>query len=250
MRYATELEIFDAAGVAVLGFIGADGTPRSCAVTPYVVDGELVVTSTLAYLAKIRAIDRRPPVALFAQGIHASAPATVAMHATPAWFDHHLRDRERRKYPPARMLLALPFHRRLLWWYVGRAVVTLTEARVDHVGGSDRTTITTLVDGHPRIRPLASVDVTNAVLDIGDGIPDGPACVLVHDEDDDMAEPRQMTVRGNVAAGRLHVDQRTGSLEPTHPGPLSQLRSLRALGRAAAANRTEIATWSQGATHA
>jgi len=250
MRYVKDLERFDGARVAVLGFVGSDGSPRSCAVTPYVVDGELTVTSTLAYLAKVRAMSQRPDVVLYASGSHAVATAAVAMHESPAWFDEHLRDQERRKYPPARSLLALPFHRRLLWWYVGRAVITLRSPVVETVRGADTTTITSLVDGKPCVRPTEVDDPAASVIDVGAGIADGPACLLVHDEDDDMAELRQLTVRGTVADGHLHVQHRSGSLEPTNPGTLAQLRSLRSLGRAAAANRTEIASWNRGETHA
>jgi len=252
MRYANSLGLFDQARVAVLGFVGADGTPRSCAVTPYVIGGDLTVTSTLAYLAKVRAISRHPAVALYRDGAHASAAATVELHATPGWFDQHLRNEELRKYPPARTLLALPFHRRILWWYVGRAVVTLSDARIEDVDGSDQATITTLIDGRPQIRPLrsGSVDASEKVIDIGDGIPDGPAFVLLHDEDDDMAELRQVTIRGTVVDGRIHVERRSGSLEPSHPGTIAQLRSLRALSRAATANRSEIANWNPGVPHA
>lgn len=249
VRYGTDLDPFDRARTAVLGFVGGDGTPRSCAVTPYVVDGRLVVSSTLAYLAKVRAISARPAAALYVDGAHASADAAVEVHRASTWFDAHLRDQELAKYPPARTLLALPFHRKLLWWYVGRAAVTFTDPVLEHAVGSDRATITTLADGRPRVRPLASVDPDGDVIDVGD-VADGPASVLVHDEDDDMTELRQLVLRGSVTDGRFHVVRRSGTLEPTDAGTWDQVRSLRALARAARANRQELEHWDRGATDA
>ncbi len=243
MRYAMGLGSFDRASVGVLGFMGPDGNPRSCAVTPYVIDGNLIVSSTLAYLAKVRAIARHPSISLFVDGVHASAEASIEMHRSPDWFDQHLRDQERLKYPPARTLLALPFHRRVLWWYVGRAVITFDNARFEDVAGSDGTTVTTLENGRPRIRPLHRVALNGDVVDVANDIPDGPAILLAHDEDDDMAELRQLALRGTVVGGRLHVDRRSGSLNPTHPAALDQLRALRAMGRAASANRSQIENW-------
>ncbi|MGI9644679.1 MAG: hypothetical protein ACR2O6_05140, partial [Ilumatobacteraceae bacterium] len=117
-----------AVSVGVLGFTAADGSPRSCAVTPYVVDGAPTVTSTLALLTKARMLRDRPAAALLAGGVHISGDAEVTAHGSPAWFEAHIREAEREKYPPARRLLAIPFHRYLLWWYVGRAEITFPAA--------------------------------------------------------------------------------------------------------------------------
>jgi len=126
----------------VFGFIGRGGRPLSCAVTPYLDGGQPVVTSTLALVGKIGAVLRDERVALLAGGAQARGRATVAIEDDGEWFDRVIRAQELRKYPPARFLLRLPGHRRLLWWYVGRAVVHLPADGLRAVPGSDRVTVT------------------------------------------------------------------------------------------------------------
>jgi hypothetical protein len=101
----------DQAAIGVFAYVTRAGTPNACAVTPYVVDGAVVVTSTLALVAKAAAVRRDPRVVLLAGGTEVRGAGAVAVDPTPAWFDEHLRDQERRTYPPARSLLAVPGHR-------------------------------------------------------------------------------------------------------------------------------------------
>jgi hypothetical protein len=109
--------------------------------------------------------------------------------------------------------------------------------------GSDRVTVTFLDGEFPRIVPLdPATDVS------GDEIPvpirhQGAACLLVHDEEPDMADLRQLTLRGAVRDGIFRAERRTGSLDPSRPSTLGQLRTLRALGRAARKNRPVLARW-------
>jgi hypothetical protein len=60
-----------------------------------------------------------------------------------------------------------------------------------------------------------------------------------------MGDLRQLTMHGTVCDGIFRVGRRTGSLELAHPGTLDQLRSLRALGRAARKNRPVLARWAR-----
>jgi hypothetical protein len=235
----------DAAPVGVLGFIGKDGRPRACPVTPYVYAGQAVVSSTLAFTAKVAAIRRDPRVALLAGGCLVCGRATVDVDLTSKTFDEQVRRQELRKYPPCRQLLAIPGHRRLLWWYVGRASITIPLGDCTAAPGSDRITVT-LLDGElPRSVPLdPATDVT------GDQVPvpishEGAACLLVHDEEPDMADLRQLTLHGVVRDGTFRVERRTGSLDRSHPSGLDQLRMLRALGRAARRNRPVFARWAR-----
>jgi hypothetical protein len=75
------------------------------------------------------------------------------------------------------------------------------------------------------------------------GLPDGPACLLVHEESAGMSDLCQLRLEGELISGRLSVQRRSGTLAATHRGPLAQLRDLGALGRAATANRTRIESW-------
>jgi hypothetical protein len=248
---ADAIDAIDRASVGVLGLTAEDLTPRAIAVTPYVIGGEPVVTTTLALLGKAKMLRNRLSAALLAGGIHVGGNISVVMHEAPEWFDEHVRDAEARKYPPAKSLLSIPFHRRLLWWYVGRAAIAFDDPVLRTVAARDRVTLTSVVDRTVEITPLAddlTADPTFAAerVELGAEVPDGPGCLLVHDETDGMAELLSLTLRGDVSDGVLAVTSRHGSLEPRDPGTLDQLRSLRDLGRTAKANRATIDAWSEG----
>jgi hypothetical protein len=240
----------DAAPVGVFAFTGRDGRPRSCAVTPYLHDGVAVVTSTLAFTAKVAAVRRDPRVALLAGGCLVRGPAGLIVDLTSKTFDERIRAQELRKYPPARRLLAFPGHRRLLWWYVGRAVIAFpADSGATPVPGGDRITVT----GHDADGSAAIVPVDPDTDVSADEIPvplrhDGAACLLVHDEDPDMADLRQLTLHGTVRDGIFRVERRTGSLDRTRQSTLGQLRDLRALGRAAREHRPVYARWAEETT--
>jgi hypothetical protein len=247
MCYAKEeaLACIEDAAIGVFAFTGKDGRPRACAVTPYLRAGQACVTSTLAFTAKVSAVHRDPGVALLAGGCLVRGHATLDIDVTSKTFDEHIRGQELRKYPPARKLLAIPGHRRLLWWYVGRASMTMPLDGSTQAPGPDRITISFLNGGLPRIVPLAPATDVSADLS-ADEIPvpvdhSGPACLLVHDEDPDLADLRQLTLHGTMQDGCFRVERRAGSLDPTHPGALDQLRELRALARAARKSRPVLA---------
>lgn len=235
---------FATASVAVLGFTAKDGTPRAVAVTPYVVNGRPVVTTTLALLTKAKMLRNRPAAALYAGGFHISGDVTLETHRDADWFDANIRDAERLKYPPAASLLGIPLHRRLLWWYVGRVSMTFKTPQIDSRPGSDRMTLTSTIDGTVQITPLpADLDVNDDAIELRIDVPTGPACLLVHHETDGMQELLSLTLLGNVVDGRLQVRERRGSLEAQHPGTVAQVKELRALGKTAKANRPLLATW-------
>jgi hypothetical protein len=246
MCCAYGLAALDDAAVGVFGFIGRRGRPVSCAVTPYLDRDQPVVTSTLALVGKIGAVLRDDRVALLAGGAEVRGRATVAIEDDGRWFNRVIRSQELRKYPPARFLLRLPGHRRLLWWYVGRAVVRLPAEGVRAASGSDRVTITGIdQDGLLSIVPVAGdLEFGADQIALPVGLPDGPACLLVHEESADMSHARQLRLEGELVSGRLSVQRRSGTLAATtHHSLFAQLRSLRALGRTAKANRTRIESW-------
>ncbi len=256
MCCAYGLAALDEAAVGVFGFIGRGGRPVSCAVTPYLDRDQPVVTSTLALLGKIGAVLRDDRVALLAGGAEARGRATVAIEDDGCWFNRVIRAQELRKYPPARFLLRLPGHRRLLWWYVGRAVVRLPAEGIRAAPGSDRVTVTGIDrDGLVSIVPVArdlQFDADEIALQVG--LPDGPACLLVHEESADMSHARQLRLEGELVSGLLSVRRRSGTLAAgSHHGLLAQIRGLTALGRGAKANRSRIESWktrlSQDAAH-
>src|SRR5580698_8865900 len=193
MCYAKEA--LDAAAVGVFAFAGRDGRPRACAVTPFLYDGQALVTSTLAFTAKVAAVRRDPRVALLAGGCLVRGRAALDVDLTSTTFDERVRSQELRKYPPARRLLAIPGHRRLLWWYVGRASIAIPLDDCTPASGSDRITVSFLDGGLPRIVPLdPAADVWGDEIPVP--VPDGAACLLVHDEDPGLADLRQLALHG------------------------------------------------------
>ena len=235
----------DAASVGAVAFVGKDGRPRACPVTPYLYAGQAVVSSTLAFTAKVAAVRRDPRVALLAGGCLVRGRATLDVDLTSKTFDERVRSQELRKYPPARQLLAIPGHRRLLWWYVGRASIAIPLDDSTPAPGSDRVTVTFLDGDLPRIVPLdPATDISSDVIPVPIRH-EGAACLLVHDEEPDMADLRQLTLHGVVRDGTFRAERRTGSLDPSHPGTLDQLRTLRVLGRAARKNRPVLARWAR-----
>lgn len=237
----------DGAEVGVFAFVGPDGQPRSCAVTPYI-DGQMVViTSTLALLDKVGAVLRDDRVALLAGGIEVSGRARVSIEDDGTWFDRVIREQELRKYPPARPLLRLPGHRRLLWWYVGRAVVAFGDVSESDKPGTNRVSLAGFDhSGALRIVPVVGdlllEDEVLEHIDTG-GVADGPACLLVHEESTNMAELHQLRLRGRLRDGRFLVEHKSGSLTPDPKTILASLRELRALGLAAKANRPRLTRW-------
>jgi hypothetical protein len=179
----------DAAAIGVFAWRAADGSPRGCAVTPYRIGEDAVVSSTLALLGKIHAVRRDPRVALLTGGLSFRGDASVELDRDGVVFDAHLRAQELRKFPPSRALLALPFHRRLLWWYVGRALVRIPLETARPCAGDDRATwISIAADGYPEIRPLSAVAfaperlVPGERIELPAGTPDGPRLLHVQEE--------------------------------------------------------------------
>jgi hypothetical protein len=69
------------------------------------------------------------------------------------------------------------------------------------------------------------------------GLPDGPACLLVHEESGGLADLRQLRLEGELVCGQLTVRRRSGTLAAAPHGPLALLRDLAALTRAAPAQQ-------------
>jgi hypothetical protein len=254
VRYAKEpvagrLAAVDEAAVGVLAFVGPARRPVACPVTPFVDGDDAVITSVLAVLGKVAAIRRDPRVALLAGGAQLRGNARVELDESGTVFRARFQAQELRKYPPSRLLLRLPFHRRLLWWYAGRAIIRLN-CGIDITPGSDRITLTYLDgDGLPRVVPLTRlpradeplIDLRAAGVD--DPPPDGPACLLVHDEFRRFRDLRQLRLSGDVADGQFVIRRRAGSLSASPRGPRATISGLHAMSKAAGTNRALLASW-------
>ena len=232
------------APIGVLAYVKRDGTPNAVPVTPYVVDGSVVVTSTLAYVAKAAAVRRNPQVALLAGGVHLMATATVLVDDTPDWFDTHIRADEMAKFPPTRQFLQIPFQSCLFPWYTARVIIEFVAPELQARPGDDRVTIATLgAEGGPVIMPRSEALDLDALVVPTRSAPDGPAVLLVHEESADMSDLRQLTLRGSVRDGAFTVAARAGSLEPRSASVRGQVSTLRTMRRQARANRPVIADW-------
>jgi hypothetical protein len=249
VRLPDRLAGIDRAAVGVLAFAGPAQRPVACAVTPFVDGDDVVITSLLAVLAKVRSIRRDPQVAILAGETQLRGNARVQLDETGEVFRARLQAQELRKYPPSRVLLRLPLHRRFLWWYSGRAIIRLnSDAAI--TPGSDRVTVTFFCpDGLPRIVPLPrSPSLDGPVIDLraagaGRPFPDGPACLLVHEEHRRSADLRQLRLSGDIRNGRLAVSRRAGSLSPARASLRGRVAELRAMAKMAEANRELLAAW-------
>jgi hypothetical protein len=124
-------------------------------------------------------------------------------------------------------------------------VVRLPADGMRAVPGSDWMTVTGIDhDGLVSVVPVTGeVRLDANEITLQTGLPDGPACLLVHEESAGLSDLRQLRLEGELVSGRLSVQRRSGTLAATHRSPLAQLRDLAALGRAATANRTRIESW-------
>jgi hypothetical protein len=205
-----------AAAVAVFAFRSPRGDPMAVPVTPYVLGDSVVVTSTLAYTKKAEYVRGGGRVALLANGVHMLGRADVRADVKGAFFVQNLLDQELAKYPPARALVGVPFHRRVFSWYFGRALMFFVPEEAAARPGDDAATLVTLRrDGFPSIAPIG---VPSGVLDAVAVSPptemaDGPAQILQHRESADMSDLWQATLRGTLANGMFTVRRRIGSLE-------------------------------------
>jgi hypothetical protein len=207
------------ARVAVLAFRGGSGQPMALPVTPYVDGDRIIVTSTLAYIRKAELIRNDGRVAMLAGGMHVTGDAQVFADPDGNTFAERYLEQELAKYPPARALVEMPDHRKTLSWYFGRAIIAIEpRAAYEAFPAGDRCTATRIdASGYPSILTLApKLHRLFEEAAAGDAIPvplrDGPLVVLLHEESDDMSKLHQLTLRGDVRAGILRVDSRSGSL--------------------------------------
>lgn len=226
--------------VGVLAYRNGD-RPVAVAVTPFAGPDGVVVTSTLALVRKMELLRADRRCALLAGGVAITGRASLTVDADGERFRHELLSDEKRKYPPTAQLDALPFSRRLLWWYFGRVLADITILDSMAIDGSDRVTITALdAQGFPAILPVhEEVDLDSDQIMVAD-TRCGPAVLHVHEEHDHGADLRQLTLHGRLENGVLHVERRTGTLRPPADGATGQIRTLLALGRAARRSRHRV----------
>ncbi len=231
--------------MGVFAFVDHRGRPAACAITPYVVDGRAVVTSTLAYPGKARAVRADGRVALLAGGTAIEGRGLVGIDRTPGWFDRNLRHEERRKYPPAAAVLSVPGHRRLFPWYVGRVVIAIEPDRFSLHPEPDQVSVA-VIDQPGRLHLLpqpipAPGDGVRAVALAGQ-VPDGAAVLLAHSESADLGELHQVAHHGTVRDGTLQID-RSVRTDLGGGGTLTQLRTARTLARLARAAAPSTTGW-------
>ncbi len=248
---ADALTAADKAQVAIVAYRDAHGLPTAWPMTPYRDGDTVVVTSTLAFMRKAEALRRDGRMALLAGGWLLQGTAQVHADLSGDEFSRRFLDQELRKYPPANDIVAIPGHRWLFDWYVGRVFITLAPSAVRAAAGSDAATLVTLdPDGMPVITPITPppLDAVSFVPRAADGAPlalaDGPARVLLHAEDAAMRDLRQLHLVGAVHAGVFAVERRRGSLQAKPPrgwwAELQQQWEFHRLGRA---GRRRVAGW-------
>jgi hypothetical protein len=206
--------IYDAPA-GVLAYHGSRGQLVPVAVTPYVLGDDVYITATLAYSQKAQLIRQSPKIALLTGGVYMRADADVYADVKGDFFVKHLLEQEMRKYPPARMLRRIPFHRRLFGWFFGRAIMKLEPIAVETDAGGDAWTLVTEgEDGYPAIHPIAEADPENGDVTIPRELEGaaGPAVVFFHSESEDMSDLTSKAFRGEIKEGAFVAKARpTGS---------------------------------------
>ncbi len=195
--------IYDAPA-GVLAYHGSSGQLVPVAVTPYVLGDEVYVTTTLAYSRKAGLIRQSPKIALLTGGVCLLADAAVYADVKGDFFIKHLLEQEMRKYPPARTLRRIPFHRWVFGWFFGRAIIKLEPIAVEAVAGGDSWTLVTEGEnGYPSIHPIAEADPEGGDVTIPPELAGtaGPAVVFFHKESEDMSELKSQAFRGEIRDG-------------------------------------------------
>ena len=219
--------IYDAPA-GVLAYHGSRGQLVPVAVTPYVLGDDVYVTTTLAYSRKAGLIRRSPKIALLTGGVYLRADAAVYADVKGQFFIKHLLEQEMRKYPPARTLRRIPFHRWLFAWFFGRAIIKLEPIAVETNAGDDTWTLVTEGEnGYPSIHPVAAADPESGDVAIPPELAgaQGPAVVFFHSESEDMSELASEAFRGEIKDGSY-------TAKPSPAGPqasgVGEMRGRRA----------------------
>ena len=192
------------APAGVLAYHGSRGQLVPVAVTPYVLGDDVYVTTTLAYSRKAGLIRQSPKIALLARGVYLRADVSVYADVKGKFFVKHLLEQEMRKYPPARTLRRIPFHRQLFGWFFGRAIIKLEPIAVETDAGDDAWTLVTEGEnGYPSIQPIAKADPESGEVTIPPELAAGagPAVVFFHSESEDMSELTSTAFRGEIKDG-------------------------------------------------
>ncbi len=195
------------------------------AVTPYVLDGVVHITATLAYARKAGLIRRSPKVALLAVGVYLLADAAVYADVKGEFFVKHLLEQEMRKYPPARTLRRIPFHRRLFGWFFGRAIIKLEPIAVAADAGDDGWTLVTEGEnGYPSIHPIPEADPEGGDVTIPPEVAGAPgsAVVFFHNESEDMSELTSKAFRGEIKDGSFAAKARPAGSQAGGGGGMRQ----------------------------
>lgn len=192
------------APAGVLAYHGSRGQLVPVAVTPYVLGDDVYVTTTLAYSRKAGLIRQSPKIALLAGGVYLRADVSVYADVKGEFFVKHLLEQEMRKYPPARTLRRIPFHRWLFGWFFGRAIMKLGPIAVEADAGDDTWTLVAEGDdGYPSIYPIAKADPESGDVTIPPELASAasPAVVFFHSESEDMSELSSTAFRGEIRDG-------------------------------------------------
>ncbi len=204
------------ARAGVLAYHGSRGQLVPVAVTPYVLGEGVYVTATLAYARKAVLVRQSPKVTMLAAGVRMTADADVYADVKGDFFVKHLLAQEMRKYPPARTLRRISFHRRLFGWFFGRAIIKLAPVAVEPGAGDDTWTIVTEgEDGYPAIRSVPEADPEGGDVTIPPELASatGPAVVFHHEESEDMAKLDSTAVRGEITGGAFVAEARPAGLQ-------------------------------------
>ena len=119
-------------------------------------------------------------------------------------------------------------------------MIRFTPDVIERVERGDEITATQIVEQQLRIEPIVvGADGTPDVA----GLPNGATHILFHEEHSNMADLRQVSLKGSVSEGRFFEIHRSGSLASGSAGTFAQISQLRMMARSARSNRHKIRSW-------
>lgn len=185
----------------------------------------------------------------------AVGPVQVRHDPRGTIFDGELVEQEAHKHPPTRLRAGSLLARNENWWWMGRAVVTLSEAEAVHTvrprASAHHALLVREERGDTAVRVVSSSDwslhgaPSLRVEDRGGTTLEGrgePVLVFGHQASPDFERWERWTRRGRLEGQELTVTGSEGEPDPS-PRPfgwLERLRNHREVGRACTAGVAEV----------
>ncbi|WP_017608496.1 hypothetical protein [Nocardiopsis xinjiangensis] len=255
-------DLWRRSSVAELSWL-TPGGPCGIPVVPLEDKGRPCAALPLSLLAEIDSLPGRAALSVTVPGLSApdrpgqvaTGPVQVRQDPRGKIFGGELVEQEASKHPPTRLRAGSLLARNENWWWMGRAVVTLSEAEAVHTvrprASAGHALLVREERGDAAVRVVSSPDwslrggPSLRVEDRDGSALEGrgePVLVFGHQASPDFERWERWTRRGRLNGQELAVTGSDGGPDPS-PGPfglLERLRNHREVGRACTAGVKEV----------